>query len=229
MLEEELRLCKIFLQDPNHHPNEPSKTMKKGYLPYKFWVETCNKHNLDLSTIYNNDVRSQEKSPARSPARSQTKSPVSYIYKERLIGTEDEEGKSFANSWKLRALKSEGSLLSRILLSIEDVNFIKNYDYESFINEAIKISNNNGEDINLNYMNNLAGYDIVVEIPKKYTSKQSGNNIIKFHDDKGITNGRLLYNLAPYIKSNYQKYQFFDGLKKVHGNIYKLDINQYGW
>ena len=232
---EEIRLCKLFLLDPTHHPDNPSKPMKEGMGPYKLWVGRCDKYRdmLDMSP---------QKSPTRSliPVRSPTRSlipvrsPRAETYtRTRLIDTEKLEKEKVNEDLtvrnKLRPMKYTPPLLSLVQLTVDDFDLIKNESYDKFISEVINKTNNNGGSINKNYMNNIAGYDIIVEIPKKYTSKQTGNNILKFHDDKGITNGRLLYNLAQYIRSNYPDYYYFTGLKQEHGNLYKLMINYEGW
>jgi len=257
---EEIRLCKLFLLDPSHHPDNPSKPMKRGMGPYKKWIETCEKHkdvlklgNLNLEqkpisrspqkTISRSpqkiDVRSPQKTIARSPQRTLTRSPkliaprspqnLESYKRNRMINTE-ELNENLSTKGRLRSMNYKLPLLSLIHLTVDDFDEIKNYDYDLFIDEVIKRTNNNGGNITKYYMNQIAGYDIVVEIPKKYTTKQTGNNMLKFHDDKGITNGRLLYNLASYIKSNYpENYYYFTGLKEEHGNINKLILGFESW
>lgn len=237
---EEVRLCKLFLLDPTHHPDNPSKPMKEGMGPYKRWIEKCDKYRevLDIPKPNDKIVKSPTKLPVRSPTRSTAKLPVrspraETYTRNRLIDTEKIEKEKVNEDLtiknRLRPMKYNLPLLSLVQLTIDDFDFIKNESYDNFINEVINRTNNNGGSINKTYMNNITGYDIIVEIPKKYTSKQTGNNIVKFHDDKGITNGRLLYNLAQYIRSNYPDYYYFTGLKQEHGNLYKLMINYEGW
>ncbi len=146
----------------------------------------------------------------------------------RIVNTEEIK-KDLIVRDRLRPMKYKLPLLSLVQLTVDDFDLIKNESYDNFIDEVIRITNNNGGNITKYYMNEIVGNDIVVEIPKKYTSKQTGNNILKFHDDKGITNGRLLYNLIPYIRSNYPDYYYFAGLKQEHGNIHRLIINYEGW
>ena len=216
---EQIRLCKLFLQDPTHHPDNPSKPMKEGMGPYKSWITKCNKYQESLDITI-------------TPVKSQLPNNQTYM-RNRLYETEKVE-KAIVNEDltvkdRLRPMKISVPLLSAVQLTVDDFDLIKNEPYDNFVNYVIKMTNNNGGSINKNYMNNIAGYNIIVEIPKKYTSKQLGNNILKFNDDKGITNGKLLYNLAQYIKSNYPDYYYFTGLQQEHGNIYRLMINYEGW
>lgn len=247
---EEIRLCRLFLKDKTHHPDNPSKPMKEGMGPYRSWVEKCNKHRLVLNL---SDEMSEVKSrsTSRSPSRSQTRSPVrskspvrsqrellpaprsqaripEAYTRSRIINTEEIK-KDLPVRDRLRPMKYVPPLLSLVQLTVDDFDFIKNEPYDKFIDEVIMITNNNGGNINKHYLDDIASYDIVVEIPKKYTSKQTGNNILKFHNDKGISNGRLLYSLAQYIRSNYPDYVYFTGLQQDHGNIYKLILNYEGW
>ena len=239
---EEIRLCRLFLKDKTHHPDNPSKPMKEGMGPYKGWVEKCNKHrdvlNLPDETMQVRS-RSTSRSPVRStspsrqerrlltPPRSQARVPETYN-RSRIINTEEIK-KDLPVRDRLRPMKYVPPLLSLVQLTVDDFDFIKNEPYDKFIDEVIMITNNNGGNINKRYLDDIASYDIVVEIPKKYTSKQTGNNVLKFHNDKGISNGRLLYSLAQYIRSNYPDYVYFAGLQQDHGNIYKLILNYEGW
>ena len=271
---EEIRLCRLFLKDKTHHPDNPSKPMKEGMGPYRSWVEKCNKHInvLNLSDEMTEvKSRSTSRSPSRSPSRSQARSPVRSISplksqrellpaprsqvrskspvrsqrellpvprsqvripetytRSRIINTEEIK-KDLPVRDRLRPMKYVPPLLSLVQLTVDDFDFIKNESYDKFIDEVIMITNNNGGNINKRYLDDIASNDIVVEIPKKYTSKQTGNNILKFHNDKGISNGRLLYSLAQYIRSNYPDYVYFTGLQQDHGNIYKLILNYEGW
>ena len=286
---EEIRLCRLFLLDPNHHPDNPSKPMKAGFGPYKGWMEKCDKHKDVLNDRQARSpgrslarsperssarsperllvrsperssarsperllVRSPEKSLARSPERSLVRSPGRSLIKapERSVARSPERSRApikadpytrnrFVNTEeinrdvmtrdRLRPMKLKLPLLSLVQLTVDEFDAIKNLSYDKFIDEVIKRTNNNGGNITKHYMNDIIGKDIVVEVPKKYTSKQTGNNIVKFHDDKGITNGRLLYNLASYIRSNYPDYRYFTGLNQEYGNQYKLMINYEGW
>ena len=227
---EEIRLCRLFLLDSTHHPDNPSKSIKKGMGPYKSWMEKCDKHKDALQNNTRSPTKSATKSVARSPTKSVARSPQkndTYM-RNRFVDTE-ELNRDLILKERLRPMKYNLPLLSLVHLTVDDFEMIRNEPYDSFIDEVIKITNNNGGNITKYYMNQIAGYDIIIEIPKKYTSKQTGNNTVKFYDDKGITNGRLLYNLASYIKSNYSDYYYFTGLNKDNGNIYKLMINYESW
>lgn len=242
--QKEIEFCKIFLEDPTRHPNDLSKSMKPNMGPYNSWVDKCYKYqkDLDLSNlvdyrIENGSLKREtvSRSPKRSNmARSPKKSNISKsYYREREIELEPREKNNNDLILKstLRPLKyEEPNLLSRVELTVEDFDRIKNYFYDKFIDEVIKITNENGGNITKHYLNDtIAIKDIIVEIPKKYTSKQSGNDKISFSNGKGITNGKLLYSLVPYIRSNYPDYHYFVGLKQEQGNIYKLMINYEGW
>lgn len=246
----ERQLCLNFVNNPNVHPDNPSKSMREGKGPFNNYMLMCEDNGIDTSGVrqkLNSTVRARSpvrtrspvRIPARSPARSKSpvrtrsKSPVEpSIYRHRSVFakplTPDD---NLIIPSKLRPQKLKSDLLSNIYLTVDDFNSIKRKPYEEFLKDVVNITNNNGGNIDFSVFDETLQRDIIVNVPKRYTTKQSGNKTFSFHDDKGINFGRLLYHLAPTITSKFPEYQYFHGLKRdaSTSNIYTLLISDDSW
>lgn len=131
----------------------------------------------------------------------------------------------------LRPRNPKGNLLSSVLLTVEDFQAIYELPYEQFLAEVIAITNDNGGAIDRNYFNQKAYWkgEIAIAIPFKYTSKRAGSNYIGFNKAGGLSNGELLYNLAPHVKSNSVDYFYFQGLSTQKDGTYKLELTYDSW
>lgn len=136
----------------------------------------------------------------------------------------------FSEIYEEQKRNNKENLLSRVEINVDDAQDIKDGTYEGIIDTVIQISNNNGGNFEDDtYFNEIVGKNIIVEIPENYTSRQTGNSIITFNDNRGITNGKLLLQLLPYIRSNYNDYHYFKGLQHVKGNTYRLILSYDSW
>jgi len=240
-------LCLNFLNNPEVHPDNPSKRLRKGKGPYDKWVKLCIENDLDVSkldevptksiikiTSPRSPVRSPIRSPKRLsdlPVRSPQKNQESFFYRQRSVFNEKEVPINSIVSSRLRPQKLKIPLFSDIYLTVDDFDNIKHLPYEQFLRQVIKITNNNGGNITRAEFDEIVDTDVLINIPKKYTSKDKGNSTVTFHDDKGISKGKLLYKLASLIVSNYPDYYYFGGLKSEIDvkNAYTLIISYEGW
>lgn len=229
-------LCLNFLNNPTVHPDNPSKKLQKGRGPYDKWVKLCVENDLDISELDVVPTKSiikitSPRSPARSPVRSPRKIQEPTIYRQRSVFSEKEVPINSIVASRLRPQKLKIPLFSDVYLTVDDFDNIKHLPYEQFLRQVIKITNNNGGNIIRSSFDEIVGTDVLIDIPKKYTSKNGGNSTVTFHNDKGISKGQLLYKLASLVVSNYPDYHYFGGLKPETDvkNAYTLIISYEGW
>lgn len=197
----EIAVCKRFLADPTRNPEDQNKKLLPGKGPYLSYIDLCRKHRFDVDRVINQNMKRKDDADVNNKRQT------------------------------LRSRKTNNNLLSAVLLTARDFQEINDDPYEQFLGEVIAITNDNGGAIDRDYFDQKAFWkaNISIAIPFKYTSKRSGADYVGFDKVGGLTNGELLYNLAPLIKSASVEYIYFQGLSSQNDGTYKLELTYEGW